>query len=77
MERAKADLLRAERLIRQHIQTAVNSRRIEPYEAARKLSDLIETGHPNKRFSLLIGAKMQAEKRLGINSHSEQLSCAY
>ena len=74
--RSQAEIIRVERLIRQHIQSAVNSRRIEPFEAGKSLSELIEEGHPNVAVARRVGAQMQAEKRFGFTSHSEELSCA-
>jgi len=70
MERSRAEQLRAERLIRTHIQAAVNSRRIEPYDAGKQLSELIEENHPNKPLALRIGIKMQAEKNLKFSCAS-------
>tara|TARA_R110002051_G_C8527955_1_gene469079 strand:+ start:229 stop:462 length:234 start_codon:yes stop_codon:yes gene_type:complete len=72
MERSQEELLRAERLIRAHIRSAVNSRRIEPAEAGKQMSDLIEKNHPNKFLAILIGIKMQAEKKKNL-----EFSCAF
>ena len=59
---------RAEQLLRQHISSAVTSRRISPIAAARHLSDLIRKGHPNKALALRVGLKMQAEQELEIRT---------
>jgi len=59
---------RAEQLLRQHISSAVTSRRISPIAAARHLSDLIKKNHPNKALALRVGLKMQAEQDLSITS---------
>ena len=75
--RSQAEIIRVERLIRRHIQSAVDQRRVEPFDAGKSLSELIEKGHPNVAVARRVGAQMQAEKRFGFISHSEQLSCAY
>ena len=59
---------RAERLLRQHIDAAVNSRRVTHLEAARELSDLIEKDHPNKALALQVGLKMHFEQQTETTS---------